>query len=159
MWEYQNDIQNLRDLQKQELRKNYDINHAFTCFLPDVLFERSSSIFANTLWIYRDKQLSNELRTYRNTMMDYIKNKNGFSEKFFTQIPKVSWKDNYEDYSELEKEIFSKYEDYPKISMSDIPVFKAAMSFRLPFDFYLLIILDLILIIVGFVRFHLLKYR
>jgi ABC-type transport system involved in multi-copper enzyme maturation permease subunit len=158
IWEYQNDIQSLRELQKQELRESYKTNLAFTGFLPDVLFERASSAFANTLWTYRDEQLSNELRTYRSTVMDYIRKKNGFSEQFFTQLPRVSWKDNYDEYTESEKARFSGYDNYPKISLSDVPVFTVRMNVHLSLDFYLLIILDLILITVGFVKFQRFKH-
>lgn len=158
MLEYQNNIQSLRESQKQVLRKNYKTNYALTCFLPDVLLERSSSVFANTSWTYRDEQLSNELRLYRNTIIDYIRDKNGFSEFFFTQLSKRFWKDNYDEYTEPEKETYSTYENYPKISFYDVPNFVTTPpAFPLSFDFYLLLILDLLLIIIGFARFQLLN--
>jgi len=57
---------------RQKQLKQQNTGHAFTCFLPDVLFEQSLAAFSNTGIAYRDEYLRNELLRFRGQVFDYL---------------------------------------------------------------------------------------
>jgi hypothetical protein len=135
LWQYQQDVQAQKDLLRQKQLRQQNTNHAFTCFLPDVLYEQSLAALANTGIAYRDEYLRTELRRFRSQVFDYLDSKKAFTEKFFTQFPKERWSDNYNDYTAAEKEIYGSYEkqeNYPRLQMSDAPAFTFAEKFTFP---------------------------
>ena len=157
LWEYQQALQSQKDLMRQKQLKQQKLNHAFTCFLPDVLYEQALSSLANTGIDYRDTYLRTELRRFRSQVFDYLESKKAFSEKFFTLFPKERWTDNWADYTAAEKEIYGDYEkqrNYPRLSIADAPVFTFTEKFDFPVGIVVLLGLNMLLLITGLALFQ-----
>ncbi len=160
LWKYQQEIQAQKDLLRQKQLKQQRNNHVFTCFLPDVLYEQSLASISNTGVDYRDEYLRGELRRFRGQVFDHLSAKGAFTEKFFTQFPKEQWRDNWDDYSVSEKEIFGNYEkqeNYPRLSMEDAPVFTFTEKIDFPIELPVLFGVNILLFIVGLGLFQKIK--
>ena len=153
-FKYQQDIRSHRDALYQKQLKQQNVNNWFTCFLPDILYEQSVSSLSNTNIIYRDKYIQEELKLFRSFVFDYLNTKNAFLENFFTQFPENQWKDDWEDYSENEKEMYSNKDSYPKISYEDAPVFILKQKNEFPVGILFIIGMNLMLFFVGLVSFQ-----
>ena len=152
LWQYQQDIQEMKNFMRQKQIKQQHTNRIFTCFLPEVLYEQSLAKFTNTGIDYRDTYLRAELQRFRSQVFDYLESKKAFSEKFFTQFPKERWRDNWDEYSQDDKEIYGTYqkqENYPRLSVSDAPVFTFEEKFDFPASLPVLLIVNIILLIAG----------
>ncbi len=152
LWRYQQGIQDQKDIMRQKQLEQQKNNQTFTCFLPDVLYERSLASLANTGIDYRDEYLRGELRRFRGQVFDYLDGKKAFTEKFFTQFPRDQWRDNWDDYTAAEKEIYGDYEkqeNYPRLSVVDAPVFAFAERFSIPAGIPLLLGVNVLLFVIG----------
>jgi len=151
---YQQDIHYLRDALHRKQLEQQNINDLITCFLPDILYEQSVSSLSNTNIAFRDTYIQAELRLFRSLVFDYLNNKKAFSEQFFTQFPKIQWKDNWDDYTTGEKEMYSNKDSYPKISYEDAPEFMLKQKSEFPVGILFIIGMNLILFFVGLVFFQ-----
>ncbi len=152
LWKHQQEIQDQNDIMRQKQLGQQKNNQTFTCFLPDVLYEQSLASLANTGISYRDEYLRGELRRFRSQMFDYLDGKKAFTEKFFTQFPKELWKDNWNDYTAAEKEVYGNYqkqENYPSLSMVDVPAFTFVERFNFPVGLPLLLSVNVLLFMIG----------
>lgn len=154
LWQYQQVIQVQKDHIRQKQFKQQNTNRVFTCFLPDVLFEQSLEILTNTGIDYRDKYLRSELLRFRGQVFDYLEGKKAFTEKFFSQFPKERWRDNWDEYTAEEKEIYGKQENYPRLQISDAPVFSFAKKFNFPANLPMLLGMNILLLIIGLALFQ-----
>jgi hypothetical protein len=161
MWpilsKYQQDIQIQKDLMRQKQLRQQHAGYVFTCFLPDVLYEQSLAGFSNTGVDYRDAYLRTELRRFRAQMFDYLESKKAFTEKFFTQFPKERWRDDWDDYTSAEKEIygnFQKQENYPRLQMADAPVFTVVDKSGFPMSLPVLLGVNILLFFAGLALFQ-----
>ena len=154
LWKYQQDVLAQKDLMRQKQLRQQKANHVFTSFLPDVLYENSLAALANTGIAYRDEYLRTELRRFRSQVFDYLNSKNAFTEKFFTQFPKERWRDNPNEYSVVEREIYGNFENYPRLSMADAPVFTFAKKFNFPAGLPVLLGMNILLLIAGLAFFQ-----
>ena len=121
----------------------------FTCFLPDNLYEQSVSSLSNTDITYRDKHIQEELELFRLLVFDYLNTKKAFSERFITQFPETQWKNNWDDYTANEKEMYSNKDHYPRISYDDAPVFTLKQKTVFPVGILFIIGMNLVLFFVG----------
>jgi hypothetical protein len=157
LWQYQQGIQVQKDLMRQKQLKQQNTNQMFTCFLPDVLFEQSLATFTNTGISYRDEYLRSELRLFRSQVFGYLDEKKAFTEKFFTQFPKERWRDDWDDYTDSDKEVYGTYEkqeNYPRLQMADVPAFSFYEKSDFPVGFPVLLGVNILLIIVGLTLFQ-----
>jgi len=157
LWQYQQDIQNQKDLFRQKQLRQQKTGDVITCFLPDVLYEQSLASITNTGIDFRDEYLRAELRLFRSQTLEYLDSKKAFTEKFFTQFPKERWKDNWDEYTDADKEIygnFEKQENYPRLSVADAPFFTFTEKFTFPAGLPLLLLVNLLLLIVGLTLFQ-----
>ena len=157
LWKYQQDIQAQQDLMRQKQLRQQNANHSFTCFLPDVLYEQSLATLANTGVSYRDEYLQAELRRFRSQVFDYLESKKAFTEKFFTQFPQEKWRDNWNDYTDAERDIYGNFEqleNHPRLPMSDAPVFTFTEKFNFPAGFPILFCVNILLLITGLALFQ-----
>jgi len=160
LWQYQQEMQAQKDLMRQKQLKQQNTSHAFTCFLPDVLFEQSLATLTNTGIDYRDEYMRMELRRFRSQVFNYLDSKKAFSEKFFTQFPKERWRDEWDDYTDAEKEMYgnhTKPENYPRLSIADAPVFTFAEKFDFPVSLPVLLGVNILLLIAGLALFQKIK--
>jgi ABC-type transport system involved in multi-copper enzyme maturation permease subunit len=148
-FQYQQDICAQRDILHQKQLEQQDINHLFTCFLPDILYEQAVSSLSGTNISYRDKYIQDELKMYRNRVFDYLNSQRAFSEKFYTQLPEELWKDNWDDYPTNIKEIYSGKDTYPKISYKDAPLFILKKKNEFPLELLFITGMNLLLFFVG----------
>jgi len=157
LWQYQQEMQTQKDLMRQKQLRQQKNNHAFTCFLPDVLYEQSLATLTNTGIAYRDSYLRMELRRFRSQVFDYLDSKKAFTEKFFTQFPKEQWSDNWDDYTDAEKEIYGNYqkqENYPRLEMTDVPTFTFTKKINFPAGLPVLLVVNILLLIAGLALFQ-----
>lgn len=153
-FKYLQDIRSQRDILHQKQLKQQNVNHLFSCFLPDILYEQSVSSLSNTNIAYRDQYIQDELRIFRSIVFDYLSRKKAFSEKFYTQFPKEQWKDNWDNYTTNEKEIYSNKDSYPRISYDDAPVFVLKQKNEFPIELLFIIGVNFLLFFVGLVSFQ-----
>jgi hypothetical protein len=152
LWNYQQGIQAQKDLLRQKQIQQQKSNHAYTCFLPDVLYDQSLATLANTGIDFRDEYLRKELRLFRSQVFDYLESKKAFTERFFTQFPRERWRDNWDDYTAAEQEIYGDYEkqgNYPRLSTTDAPAFTFTEKFDFPVGLPLLLGVNILLLITG----------
>ena len=146
---------------RQKQLDRQKVNHLFTCFLPDVLYEQSLAGISNTGIDYRDTYLRGELRRFRAQTFDYLNSKKAFSELFFTRLPKEQWKENWDDYSSSEKETYGstykQLENYPRLSFTDAPEFIAGQSLSFPNNIPVLLGVNLLLFFIGLGLFQTIK--
>jgi ABC-type transport system involved in multi-copper enzyme maturation permease subunit len=157
LWQYQQGIQDNRNMMRQKQIKQQNTNYIFTCFLPDVLYDESLALFTNTGVDYRDKFLRSELQLFRSQVFNYLESKNAFSERFFTQFPKERWRNDWDEYSDTDKEAFGNYErqeNYPRLSVTDAPVFTFAERFDFPVSLPVLLIVNILLLMAGLTLFQ-----
>ena len=152
LWNYQQGIQAQKDLMRQKQIQQQKSNHAYTCFLPDVLYDQSLATLANTGIDFRDEYLRKELRLFRSQVFDYLESKKAFTERFFTQFPRERWRDDWDDYTAAEQEIYGDYEkqgNYPRLSTTDAPAFTFTEKFDFPVGLPLLLGVNILLLITG----------
>jgi hypothetical protein len=157
LWKYQQDMQAQKDLMRQKQLQQQNTGYAFTCFLPDVLYEQSLATLANTGVDYRDEYLRTELKRFRGRLFGYLEDKKAFTEKFFTQFLKERWRDDWDDYTDAEKEIygsFAKQENYPRLEISDAPAFTVTGKFGFPIGFPALLGVNILLFYFGLALFQ-----
>ena len=157
LWTYQQDIQNQKDLLRQKQLQQQKTNYAFTCFLPDILFEQSIATLSNTGSAYRDEYLRSGLRQFRGQVFEYLNSKKAFTEKFFTQLPKEQWQENWDDYTATEKDIYGNRENYPRLSFVDVPDFNIISKFQVGEGFPILLGANILLFFIGLGLFQTIK--
>jgi ABC-type transport system involved in multi-copper enzyme maturation permease subunit len=124
----------------------------FVQLLPGTLLEESASKIAGTHFTQRDLAILQQAKQYRDTIIEYLKSKNGFGFEFFTRIPPEDMKDNYEDYIAEELKQYSP-DNLPPLDFSDSPVFTLTQKSIVPveslLDLALLLVLNIIFFIFG----------
>lgn len=164
LWEIlfnsQREIQSHYDIYRSKQIKQKKSYFLFTSFLPDILYENAVSSLTNTGVNYRDQFIRSELRFFRTQIIDYLNSRKAFSEKFFTQFPKEEWMDNWDDYTEKQKELYgdsNNMNNYPHLSYTDAPFFYLKENFQPSIDLLILLIFNTILFFTGLKIYQLTK--
>ena len=143
---YQDKMLNIHDVYRQKQLKQRRITSYSKVIMPGYLLEETANCFANTSYQVQVIQLIQEVRDYRNKFIEYIKTKDGFGLKYFTQMPKKIWTD---DSNELwNNPMYDKYrsnENYPKLDLNDIPPVKISYPFKFPYEAFLILLINLVL--------------
>ena len=157
LWQHQQDMQAQKDVMRHKQLRQQRTGDLYTCFLPDVLYDQTLAAFSATGIDYRDEYLRAELRRFRSQVFDYLDRKKAFTEKFFTQFPKERWRDDWDEYTAEEKDVygnFQKQDNYPRLQMDDAPVFTFAKKFDFPVSFPVLLVVNILLLMAGVALFQ-----
>jgi len=85
---------------KQQFINQEKTATAYVRLLPGFLLEESTTKFAKTHYIYRDIQILNRAKLYRDEFIEYLKSKDAFGLKFFSRMDKKDMHENNSDYTE-----------------------------------------------------------
>ena len=148
LFETQNKMMNaISDYRSKLLYRQHTIEN-FSFFIPNHLLEQTGTKLANTDRYARDVYIRNQAQRFRQQVLDYVRSKNGFGYKFFTQMEPKNMKNDMEAYPKKYSN-FSFYEDYPKLKLSDIPKFSYKKLFRFPVEIFYLAGVNLLLFVLG----------
>jgi ABC-type transport system involved in multi-copper enzyme maturation permease subunit len=153
-YEYQKKIEDIHNSYTNKLLEINKRKQFLMTFSPDLLLKMYASKICNSdfeSYII----LRNEVKTYRNLFLQYIKNKNGFETKFFTQINEIDIKENIDEYSEQMSEMYNK-KNYPRINLQDLPSFNSKLLtiIQFPNQFSIFVGLNTILLLVTILLFR-----
>jgi ABC-type transport system involved in multi-copper enzyme maturation permease subunit len=146
-FEYQGKINAEKKQFKQQLFHQQKAGSYFLQLLPNFQLSDGCSVIASTDFQSRDLQLHNSLEIYRTTIMDYIKSKSGFGFKFFTLMKPEQLKDNFSDYTNEEKELYTNHKQ--QLDISDTPQFYFKDKIKIPVDMLYLVVLNVVFIALG----------
>jgi ABC-type transport system involved in multi-copper enzyme maturation permease subunit len=156
LWEIlfrcQQDIQSQDDAYREKQMRQEKSGYLLTAFLPDILYEKAVSSLSNTGVDYRDRFIRNELRFFRTQVFDYLHSKKAFAEKFFTQFPKEEWMDDWEDYTESQRNLYgdrNNMSNYPHLSYADAPSVYLREDFQVSIHILVLFIFNAIFFLTG----------
>ena len=145
-------IMRQQDQYKQQFIRQRRIAGIFIRFLPGHLLKESTSKIAGTHYLERDIRLLSHAKRFRESLIQYIRSKNGFGLKFFTQMKAEDMRDDWDDYTE-EIETRSSPNNYSPLDLSDIPTFRLAQRQLVPneslVDLIWMLIINIILFIIG----------
>ena len=145
-------IMRQQDQYKQQFIRQRRIAGIFIRFLPGHLLKESTSKIAGTHYLERDIRLLSHAKRFRESLIQYIRSKNGFGLKFFTQMKEEDMRDDWDDYTE-EIETRSSPNNYSPLDLSDIPTFRLAQRQLVPneslVDLIWMLIINIILFIIG----------
>lgn len=142
-------ISNINDDFRNRLLRQRTMTSFFLKFLPGFMLEESSTKIANTDYWFREFTLRSKARDFLQVVMDYLKSKDAFGLKFFTQMTREEMKDDYREYS---REIFEKYSDresYPRLNLNDVPVFTYSESIGFSMEILFIFMSNILLFLVG----------
>ncbi len=148
LFSYQNKMMDMYDSYRQKLLKQKRITSSLQIIMPGYLLEEASSSFSNTSYQIRVLELIQRVRDYRNKFIEYVKSKDGFGVKYFTQIPKDLWTDDFKTL--WEDPVYDKYkstENSPKLNLNDIPQFKIVNSFLIPYEVFFILLINLVILL------------
>jgi ABC-type transport system involved in multi-copper enzyme maturation permease subunit len=144
----QNKILDLYDAQHHRLLMRKRKLSYLQLITPGYQLDEISRTFCNTSFQIRVINLTRNIRKYRNDFIKYIEANNGFSEKYFTQIPKEIWTDDFNElWNNPIYDIYRSPETCPKLNLTDIPTFDFESSFKIHPAFFYLLLVNLILFI------------
>ena len=146
-FEYQGKINAEKKLFKQQLFHQQKVGSYFLQLLPNFQLYNGSSIITSTDFESRDIGLHNSLEIYRSSIMDYIKSKDGFGFKFFTPMKPEQLRNDFNDYTKEEKDLYSNYKQ--PLDISDAPQFYFNYKLKIPLDILFLVLLNAIFISLG----------
>jgi len=142
-------ISNINDDFRNRLLRQETMTSFFLKFLPGFMLEESSTKIANTDYWFREFALRLKARDFHQVVVDYLKSKDAFGLKFFTQMTREEMKDDYHEYS---NEIFEKYsnrDSYPRLDLNDIPVFTYSEPIGFSIEILFIFMSNILLFLVG----------
>lgn len=119
----------------------------FTFYLPNYLFISGCELIATT---DRKNEFDNfwtEVRMFRSTVMEYLKNKNAFGYRFFTVLPVSEFRDETPYIDNIES--FEYENTKTRIPIDDSPVFVYHNKIGTPVQLIVLILCNIALFIFG----------
>ncbi len=156
--EYQDKMMDTYDGYRNDQLKQKRAASWLQKLIPGYLLDETTSDLAGTSYDMRVLNILKKARQFRTTYIDYIKTKNGFGPKYFTQIPEELWSDVSEDYNS----VVDKYSinNYPRLNLNDIPQFPSVESFKVPPELFFLLLINLALMFMvsrAFMSFSIIK--
>ena len=137
---------------KRKLIQQKETTGTFLNIIPGYLLEQSSSKIAGTHYNFRHNKFISHAKIFWNNIVDYVKSKDGFGLKLFTQIDRRDMRESYLDYTEELRKKWN-WDTYPVLSLPDLPVFTPPKRNIIPSesikDLILLLLLNVILFITG----------
>jgi len=137
---------------KRQLMQQKKTAGTFMSIMPGYLVEQSSTKIAGTHYSFCYTKFISHSKVLWNGIIDYVKSKDGFGLKYFSQIDRKDMREHYKDYT---KEFLSKarWDKYPALEMPDIPVFAPPKRYIIPVesikDLILLLMMNVVLFITG----------
>jgi len=146
------DIMRQQDQFKQQFIRQRRIASIFIRLLPGHLLKESTSKIAGTHYLERDIRLLSHAKRFRESLIQYIRSKDGFGLRFFTQMKEEDMRDDWDDYTE-EIETRSSPNQYPPLDLSDMPTFRPAQRQVIPneslVDLMWMFLMNMVLFIIG----------
>ena len=158
--EYQDRMMDIYEDYRNKLLKQKEIVNWVQIFTPGFLLDETSEDLANTSYNNRVMDILQKAREYRTRYIDYIKLKNGFGSKYFTQIPPDLWTDDKNEYKKPEYDIYRNPDTYPRLNLSDIPKFPVMEEFRVSIGSVFIVLVNLALLFLvshAFLSFSVIK--
>lgn len=146
-FEYQGKIIAEKKLFKQQLFHQQKVGSYFLQILPNFQLSNGSSIITSSDYQSRDMELLNSLEIFRGNTMDYIKSKGGFGLKFFTHLKPEQMRDNFDNYTKEEQDLF--VNNKQPLDTSDAPQFYLKDKLKIPVDMLFLLLLNTLFISLG----------
>lgn len=120
--------------------------------LPGFLLRESASKIAGTHFLGREIRLLLHVNQYRSDLINYLRYRDAFSLKFFTQTQPEDMRDNWDEYTdEIENRCHPN--NFEPLDLSDMPAFIVPEHQLIPreslIDLLLLLSLNLIIFIIG----------
>ena len=133
---------------RNKLKDRQKIIDRFLKIMPNHLIEKTGKILANTDRFARDVYIRQNAKRFRKQVLEYMRSKDGFGYKFFTQMKPENMRKDYLDYP---KSYFRKYSrgNYPKLNLKDVPQFSYKKLFRFPVEILYMVVINVILFIFG----------
>ena len=145
-------IMRQQDQFKQQFIRQRRIAGIFVRLLPGHLLKESASKIVGTHYLERDIRLMSHAKRFRESLIQYVRSKDGFGLKFFTQMQEEDMRDDWDDYSE-EIESRASPNNYPPLDLSDMPTFRPAQRQLIPneslVDLIWMCIMNIVLFVVG----------
>jgi len=144
--EYQNRMMDTYNNYRNNQLKQKKIASWLQVFIPGFLLDETAKSIAGTSYDIRVLSLLKKARQNRSIYINYIKSKNGFGPKYFTQIPQDIWSDNSKDYNS----VIDKYswDNYPRLNLTDIPKFQPVEKFKVPLELFFMLLINLVLLLI-----------
>jgi len=141
-------IINLQKNYRNNLYKKNKTFNNYTFFLPTTSFANVSEKLACTDLYSRYEFIIQKGIDYRELFLEYLKSRDAFGLKFFTQMPRHEMKDDMNEYV-IDESSKLLYQNYGVISVDDFPEFNYQYTEFFPQELFVLIFLNIILF-VGF---------
>jgi len=141
------------------LQKNYRNNlyeknkryNNFTFFLPNTSFSKASEKLAGTDLYSRYEYIIQSGTEYRELFLQYLKNRDAFGLKFFTQMPRELMRDDFDAYySFIDESSDLIYKNYKDISIDDFPELECQHASVFPKELFILLLLNVLLFMAWF---------
>ncbi len=146
------DIMRQQDQFKQQFIRQRQIAGILVRFLPGHLLKESISKIVGTHYFERDIRLLSHAKRFRESLIQYIRSKNGFGLRFFTQMKEEDMRDDWDDYTE-EIQTRASPNQYPPLDLSDMPTFRLVQRQLIPneslIDLIWMFMMNLVLFIIG----------
>ena len=142
-------LNNHIDFENEKL-KQLKVFKGFTFFLPNAIFTSSSENFSATSIRSEFIDFWDNVRIYRQQIMEYLKSKNAFSYQFFTTIPEQLISDS----ENLDQSKYNYDETAIRIDIEDAPRFSYINKTTIPVDIIGLILLNMIAFGTGIYYFN-----
>jgi len=149
LFEMQNKLMRAVDRYRSKLTQRQKLVDQLSLPLPNHLLEQTGTKLANTNRYARDIDIRNQARRFRGQVLDYIRSKDGFGYKFFTQTEPIHMTNDMEDYPDKYFQLSYYRKDYPRLDLQDRPKFTYKEPFQFPVEIFFLIGLNLLLIVLG----------
>ncbi len=140
------------DANKSRFIRQRRIAGMFTKLLPGSLLGESASKIAGTHYGLRDLAILNQAKQYREDLIGYMRSKNAFGLKYFTQTREEEMREKWEEYSS-DKFKECQPDHWNPLDLSDMPVFRLQRRPIVPreslVDLILLMLMNIVLFIAG----------
>lgn len=155
LWERHNVVRSIEDNYKNSLLKQASLFDLLNFLMPDFELKKISENIALTSREQREEAFHNAAIVYRESLIEYIRSKNGFGYSFFTQTPEEVMKDDYSAYTD---EDLQRSSNMKQLKTDDIPTFYFKPRRALLRGITILLVLNLILFVSGSARFYKSKF-
>lgn len=142
-------LKNHIDFEGEKL-KQLKVFKGATFFLPNSVFTSSCEAFCATGIKSEFIDFWDNVRIYRQSIMEYLEDKNAYGYKFFTTVPE----ELIGEFENLEKSKYSYDETKIRLEMEDAPRFSYSKKASIPLEAIGLIILNLIVFGTGIYFFN-----
>ena len=149
LFKIQTELMNAIDKYRSKLINRQQIVERLSLPLPNYLIEKTGTKIANTDRYARDIYIRDQAQRFRRQVFDYIRSKDGFGYKFFTQMEPENMKNDMRDYPEKYFNLSYYRNNYPTLNLQDRPKFSFKKPFQFPMEIFFLLIMNLILVVLG----------